>query len=224
MVVGNPSSVIYTHMNIYISFLALLLSCGLCSLLPSSFKWQLEIVELHSNSRRDYSVGVYYFSYNENGSLSTRQENNVMYSQWRAALISAPWNVFYGYQGHLYAGTFFLNNGSLVGGPIGSYGPNYWPRDFLSSLCVRLRSNVTLSREFGGNFNDGRVAATEYDCKLMDGAIEPQIYVNESGQLMRFSSKDSSGLWRPQVWDVIEQQDVNVSDSFMRPPDWMIHS
>lgn len=179
---------------------------------------------IHTQKGIDYSIGLYYWYY-YNGIIpfASRQENNIIYSNWRYNFgFDVPWNVFYAYNSSL--SVVFLNNsaGKIQGDSVGTYQNSFWPRDLLSSRC-RYMGSVVLENQFGGKFHDG-MTTDEYACNLeqnLQVQISPLVFVANS-TIVRFQLQKPAPGWNPQVWDIMDQLILpDLQEQYMRPPSWL---
>ena len=200
--------------------------------LPSRMLWRLTLVEHHPSVKpnaSDEAFGNYYFDWSApDGIVSVRQENSIAYAPWRSS-IPIPWNNFYGVNGKL--ATVFLNSTKALPAiecrplPL-SYGPEFWPRDFLTSQCVTLHGgqSVPMPTRFGGRFYDGRLAiALQCQIGTTGGImqINPVLYIDSrNGQVLRFDLTTYSPGWNAQTWDILEQRSFDSFDNhFMAMPE-----
>ena len=200
--------------------------------LPLRMLWRLTLVEHHASvspNASDEAFGNYYFDWSApSGIVSVRQENSVAYAPWRSS-VPIPWNNFYGVNGTL--ATVILDL------PVSSptitcqklpltYGPEFWPRDFLTTQCTTLHGgqSVFMPTRFGGRFYDGRPAIA-LQCQIGTAGgtmqINPVLYIDPvNGQVLRFDLTTYSPGWNAQTWDILEQRSFdNFDDHFMAMPE-----
>lgn len=127
--------------------------------------------------------------------------------------------MFYAYNGTLRVEYLDNRKGVLLKQRIGSYDNSFWPRDFLSSSCKMQAKNVTLSEEFGGRFNDGKVGVSSFACAIL-GNSNVTAFVDDGTLLVRLVVGQQLPLWEAQVWDIISLRifDAPIPSRYMSPP------